>query len=468
MHAETHASTKEATPTPHTHKTPPDPHANVFSLLSSLVFGSPQDLLGIYMNAARDFGDAVRFPGGSWAPYFFHHPDAIKHVLQDNNHNYSKQHRVTDLLKPFVGEGLLTSDGEPWRRRRRLAQPAFHRQRLALLATLMTEAIQEMLQRWEPTAQSGRPIDILVEMQRVAVTIVGRALFHTDVGDQIDDIGRRGQVVMEYFNYRSRHLLSLPVAVPTRRNRRVLQAVRESDEVVYQIIHDRRQSDTDRGDLLSMLLAARDEETGEGLSDKELRDEVQTFLGAGNETTAVTLAWAWYLLSRHPEVDRQLRAELSTVLGDRVPTFADLPQLQYTRMIIDETLRLYPPAWAMLRSTIGEDEIGGYHIPAKALVILSPYVTQRRTDFWQNPEGFDPERFTPECSASRPRYAYFPFGGGPRQCIGNEFALMEATLVLATVAQRYRLHLVPGHPVEPYPIFTLRPRQGVLMTLHAA
>lgn len=245
------------------------------------------------------------------------------------------------------------------------------------------------------------------------------------------------------------------------------QAIRESDAVVYHIIHDRRRSDTDRGDLLSMLLAARDEETGEGLSDKELRDEVQTFLGAGNETTAVTLAWAWYLLSRHPEVDRKMRAELSTVLNGRVPTFADLPQLRYTRMIIDETLRLYPPAWAMARSTIGEDEIGGYHIPAKALVILSPYVTQRRPDFWPNPEGFDPEHFTAERSADRPRYAYFPFGGGPRQCIGNEFALMEATFVLATVAQRYRLHLVPGHPVEPYPIFTLRPRHGVLMTLHA-
>jgi len=298
------------------------------------------------------------------------------------------------------------------------------------------------------------------------MTIVGRALFHTEVGDDVEDIRRRSQVFMEYFNHRSRRLFSLPVSVPTRRDRRVMQAMHESDAIVYRLIHERRQSGADRGDLLSMLLAARDEETGEGLSDKELRDEVQTFLGAGNETTAVTLAWVWYLLSGHPEVDHNLRAELNAVLGGRIPTFEDLPHLKYTRMIIDETLRLYPPAWAMVRSTIGEDEIGGYYVPAKALIILSPYVTQRRSDVRENPEGFDPERFTPEQAANRPRYAYFPFGGGPRQCIGNEFALMEATLVLATVARQYRLHLVPGHPVEPYPIFTLRPRHGVLMTLH--
>lgn len=447
-------------------KRPPGPRGSLRDFVSLLLFGPSQDSLRVLMNAARDFGDVVRFPGGPRAPFFVNHPDFIKHVLQENNRNYSKQNRFNDLLKPFIGEGLLTSDGDPWRRRRRMAQPAFHRQRLALLVKLMTDAVEEIITRWKPTVKNGQPIDVLVEMQRIALTIVGRSLFSVEVEDDVEKMARQSQAIMEYFNHRTNYPLSLPEYIPTRRNRRAMQAMRESDENLYGIIHARRQSGEDRDDLLSMLLAVRDEETGEGLTDKELRDEMQTFMGAGNETTAVTLGWAWYLLSRHPEVDRKFRGELREVLGGRTPTFEDLPKLRYSRMIIDETLRLYPPAWAMSRSAIGDDEIGGYHIPTGALILLSPYVIQRDSRFWDNPEGFDPERFTPERSENRPRYAYFPFGGGPRQCIGNEFALMEATLVLATVAQKYHLHLVPGHPVEPYPIFTLRPRHGVLMTVH--
>jgi cytochrome P450 len=420
------------------------------------------------MNAAREFGDVVRFPGGSQAPYFVTHPDFIKHTLQENQRNYCKQNRFNDLLKPFIGEGLLTSDGDAWRRRRRMAQPAFHRQRLSLLATLMTTTVEEIIVRWQPAMEKGWPIDVLGEMQRVALTIVGRALFSVEVEADMDKISRRQRVIMEYFNHRTNHPFALPEYIPTRRNRRALHAIHESDAEIYDLIRTRRQSQEDRGDLLSILLAVREEETGAGLSDKELRDEIQTFMGAGNETTAVTLGWAWYLLSRHPEVDRRFRTELREVLGGRTPTFEDLPRLQYTRMILDETLRLYPPAWAMSRRALAEDEIGGYRIPAGAVVLVSQYVTQRDGRFWDNPEGFDPERFTPERAEQRPRYAYFPFGGGSRQCIGNEFAVMEATLVLATVAQNYRLHLVPGHPVEPYPIFTLRPRHGVLMTVHEA
>ena len=447
-------------------KRPPGPRGSLRELLSLLLFGPSQDSLRILMNAARDFGDVVRLSGGPQAPYFVNHPDFIKHILQENNRNYCKQNRLNDLLKPFIGEGLLTSDGEVWRRRRRMAQPAFHRQRLALLVELMTDTVEEIMASWQPRVEKGTPFDVLVEMQRIALTIVGRALFNVEVEDDVKKMTRQSQAIMEYFNHRTNYPLSLPEYIPTRRNRRAMQAMRESDENIYSILRARRQSQEDRHDLLSMLLAVRDEETGEGLTDKELRDEMQTFMGAGNETTAVTLGWAWYLLSRHPEVDRTFRAELREVLGGRTPSFEDLPRLRYTRMIVDETLRLYPPAWAMSRSAIGSDEIGGYYIPAGALILLSPYVIQRDPRYWDNPEGFDPERFTPECSQNRPRYTYFPFGGGPRQCIGNEFALMEATLVLATVAQKYRLQLVPGHPVEPYPIFTLRPRHGVLMTVH--
>ena len=449
-------------------KHPPGPRGNLRELLSSLLFGSSQNNLDVLMNAARDFGDVVRFPGGSRAPYFINHPDFVKHILQENNRNYCKQNRFNDLFKPFIGEGLLTNDGEAWRRRRRLAQPAFHRQRLSLLVKLMTDTVKEIIARWKTAVEKGQPIDLLVQMQRVALTIVGRALFSTEVEDDVEKMARRSQDILEYINHRTNYLLSLPEYIPTRRNHRAMQALHKSDEDIYRTIRTRRQNQEDHDDLLSMLLAVRDEETGAGLSDKELRDEMQTFMGAGNETTAATLGWAWYLLSRHPEVDRRFRSELREVLGGRTPTFEDLPQLRYTRMIIDETLRLYPPAWAMSRTAISDDDIGGYHIPAGALVLVSQYVIQRDPRFWDNPEGFDPERCTPERSEKRPRYAYFSFGGGPRQCIGNEFALMEATLVLATVAQKYRLHLVPGHPVEPYPIFTLRPRHGVLMTVHEA
>jgi cytochrome P450 len=215
-----------------------------------------------------------------------------------------------------------------------------------------------------------------------------------------------------------------------------------------------------------MLLRARDAETGESMSDQHLRDELVTFIGAGHETTATALAWTWYLLSKYPMVDRQLRAEVSAVLGQRRPTVEDLVKLQYTRMVIEEAMRLYPPVWALTRTAAEDDEFGGYHIPAKSVVILSQYVTHRHPEFWENPEGFDPERFAPERYADRPRYAYFPFAGGPHQCIGVDFAMMEAQFVVAMVAQRFRLHLVSGYEVEPDPIFTLRPRPGVLVTLH--
>lgn len=418
--------------------------------------------LQFYLQAAK-FGDVVRVQMGPWFYHFLSHPDHIKHVLQDNNQNYGRSIFMT-MLKPALGDGLLTSEGDFWRRQRRLAQPAFHRQRLAAFATLMTEAAAAMLARWHLAAVSGQPLEIMAEMSNLTLSITGKALFGSDLNPEAMRSAQQG--FLEHFNHRFEHFLAVPEWMPTPRNRRFWQVVRTMDTVAYGIIAERRRSGQDQGDLLSLLLSARDEDTGAGMSDKQLRDEVTTFLGAGSETTAVTLAWTWYLLSTHPAVDRQLRAELAAVLGGRTPTAEDLPHLPYTRMVIEEALRLYPPAWGMSRQALGDDTIGGYPIPANSLVTLSPYVTHRLAAFWENPEGFDPERFTPERSAGRPRYAYFPFGGGPRQCIGNEFALMEAQLVVATVAQRYRLYVVPGHAVVPYPIFTLRPRHGVLMSLH--
>ncbi len=444
----------------------PGPPANLLSLLHLLVFGVPRDLLRMYMDAARHYGDVVRFGAESRPIYFVNHPEYVKHVLQDNNHNYCKKNQFNDLLKLIVGEGLLTADGDVWRRRRKLAQPSFHRQKIANFATIMTDATEAVLERWASPAQDGTPLDIMAEMQELATLIVGHALFGTDLSPTYSEEVRQNTLVsMEYLNRCSRRPLSLPVWMPTRMNLRFRKAMRLSDNNVFSIINERRQTGKDTGDLLSMLLAARDEETGEGLNDQELRDEVGTFLGAGNETTAVSLTWAWYMLSKHPDVERRLHAELDAVLGGRTPTVEDVGTLIYTRMIIDETMRLYPPAWAMSRGIVDDDEIGGFCIKKGAVMMLSPYVTHRRPDIWDNPEGFDPERFTPERVAERPRYAYFPFGGGPRQCIGNTFALMEAQLVLATVAQKYRLCLVPGCTVEPDPIFTLRPNREVMMTL---
>ncbi len=461
-------SPQTAAPQTGTARTVPGPPANVFGLLSFLLFGSPQDLLGFYMDAAREYGDIVHFGGTSaWATYFVSHPDYVKHVLQDNNHNYGKKNWLNDMIKPLAGEGLLTSEGEDWRRRRKLAQPAFHRERIAAFATGMTNATTAMLERWEPVVEPQQPLDIVHEMQRLTLGIVSTALFSTDISGESDEMGGALNDIFAYFNHRSRTPLSLPAGVPTRRNRRFKQAVQRLDAITYQVIEEHRRGETNSDDLLSMLLEARDEETGEGLSNTQLRDEVGTFLTAGHETTAMTLAWTWYMLSKHTAVEHKLHAELAEILGGRLPTAADIPQLTYTRMLIQEVMRLYPAAWAMTRGIMNDDEIGGYPIQAGTIMILSPYVTHRHPDFWQNPEGFDPERFTPERIAERPRYAYFPFGGGPRQCIGNEFALMEAQLIVATVAQRYRLHLVPGQKIEPDPIFTLRPSSAVRVMLHA-
>ncbi len=259
-----------------------------------------------------------------------------------------------------------------------------------------------------------------------------------------------------------------PLWIPTPRNLAFKRARAELDRVVYDIIASRRRRHAPKGDLLDMLLAAREQGSGEGMTDRQLRDEVMTLLLAGHETTATTLTWTWYLLSKHPGAARKLRAELDVVLGGRLPGVGDLPALEYTQRVVRESMRLYPPVWVISRTAIEEDEIGGYTIPAGSILLLSQYAMHRHPDFWENPEGFDPDRFSPERSEGRHRYAYFPFGGGPRLCIGANLAMLETELILAILAQRYRLELLPGHPVEPEPLITLRPRYGMKMMLSRA
>lgn len=424
-----------------------------------------RDPLHFLLDATRQYGDVVRLPIGLSSFYLVNHPDGVKHVLQENNRGYDKHVFDYNILRRLLGQGLLTDDGESWLRQRRLVQPAFHRQRIAAFGTLMSTATLAMLERWQACGETDQPLDIAQEMMRLTLHVVGQALFGLDLSAESDTVGQAFSIANRYLSEYV-YMPFIPIFVPTPRNRRFQAARRTLNQVVDGIIQKRRQERQDTGDLLSMLLRARDEETGQGMDDRLLRDNVLTLLLAGHETTSNALTWTWYLLSQHPDVEQRLRAELAQVLGERSPTAEDLPKLVYNQAVIEEAMRLYPPAWAVSRNAVQEDEIGGYRIPKGSVVILCPYTTHRHPAFWDEPERFDPERFLGEQVPARPRYAYFPFGGGPRQCIGNNFAMIEAQIILATVLQRYSLRLVPRAVVETQPLITLRPRYGLPMTIH--
>ena len=413
----------------------------------------------------REYGDVVGARFLNFPVYIVAHPEGVKHVLQENHRNYTKSQDYV-ILARLLGQGLVTSEGSLWLRQRRLMQPMFHRQKIAAFGAMMTDCTLGMLDRWSAIARRQEPVDVTSEMMRLTLEIVGRALLTMDLTSQADTIGREMTIANERFGQFDIGMM-LPW-LPTRKNFRFRKAVGELRRIVLDIIANRRRENRDYGDLLSMLLAARDEETGEKMSDEQLRDEVLTLILAGHETTANALSWTWYLLSQHREVERKLHAELDEVLGGRPPAMADLVNLNYTGMVIDEAMRIYPPVWAIGRAAIADDEIMGYRIPRGSNVMLSQWLTHRHPKFWEAPERFEPERFSAERVAGLPRYAYFPFSGGPRQCIGNIFALTEAQLVLATIAQSYRLRLVPDHPIELQPLITLRPRYGVKVTLEPA
>ncbi|GAB4111359.1 MAG: cytochrome P450 [Roseiflexaceae bacterium] len=426
------------------------------------ILDAQRDVLGMFLEAHRTYGDVARLDMLGTRMYLVSHPDYVKHILQDHNRNYPKS-SLYQKLTPMLGNGLVTSEGEFWLRQRRLAQPAFHRQRIAGFAQVMTDLTGQMLDRWQQYANTQQAIDVSAEMMHLTLMIISKTMFGADLGEEADRIGKAVSTSIIEIDRRVLSFPEIPFWIPTPANRRFLDAQQVLDDVVQRMITNRRQSTNPaaQGDLLSMLIEAQDEATGERMSDQQLRDEVMTIFVAGHETTANALSWAWYLLSRNPAVRRKLKQELEQVLGGRTPTMADLPKLRYTAMVIEEAMRLYPPAWEIERQALADDTIGGYHIPAGTIVMLSPYVVHRHPQFWSNPEGFEPERFLPEHSEGRPRFAYFPFGGGPRQCIGNNFALMEAQLILAMVAQRFDLNLLPGHTPIPEPLITLRPGGGV-------
>jgi cytochrome P450 len=428
--------------------------------------------LGEYQALRVQFGDVVRLSTLPHAVYLLSHPDAVQYVLRDNARNYRKG----VLFKPIEalqGQGLLTSEGEHWLRQRRLVQPAFHRRQLATFAEVMVDEARAVVQEWRQAGQTGTPVNVAERMNRLTFNVVGRVVLGV-APDTLEEYSRQLKAIalrlLQYMHDRATHPWALPAWIPTPRNRQFRRAVAVYDALVQQIISARRHAlqsaRAPATDMLALLLAASDDTSGEGMSDRQLRDEVITFIGAGAETSAHALSWTWYLLAQHPAIASRVHAELDTVLGGRPPTLHDLPHLPYSRQVLDEALRLYPPSVVLPRQANAADTISGYGVPQDAVVVISQYIIHRHPDFWSAPEQFQPERFTPAQAARRHRFAYIPFGEGPRMCIGQAFALMEMHLVLATLAQAYTLQVVPERPVVPELAVTLRPRDGLWMTVH--
>ena len=440
--------------------------------------------LQFFLKAALQYGDVVRLDMGPRKLFLVTHPDQVKYILQDNNRNYTKGY---DIVKPLLGEGLVTSDGESWRRQRRLMQPVFNHDRIAKFADVMVEETQRMLGRWLDHHDLSQPLNVASEMMRLTQSIILRTMFSTSLGSQGPRLSQAFHDSLEYFN----SILLRPVRflnqLPTPTNQRFHQAVRVLDDYIYHLIAERRKHKEEADDLLSMLISSHDEATGEGMPDQQIRDELMTIFLAGHETTANLLGWTWFMLSKNPPISRLVQAEVETVVGSRQVAFTDLSNLSFTRMVLDESLRMYPPVWMFGRRSIDSDEISGCYIPPHSMVTLSPYVTHHLPAWWPNPDGFDPYRFAQDSlddqsegvpvskegqlvketsfAERRPRYAYFPFGGGPRQCIGNNFAMMEAQVIVTTVLQSCRLELVPGARVEPRPLATLRPWPSLPMVV---
>ncbi len=426
--------------------------------------------LPLLTKLTRTHGDVVYFPLSGERCYLINHPHFIRDVLVTNQKNFTKS-RGLERAKRLLGEGLLTSEGAAHLRQRRLMQPAFHRDRIAGYGAVMVDHAHRMRTRW----QDGATVDASKEMMRVTLAIVGKTLFDTDVESKADEVGVAVTQVLHSFWV---HLLPFSNVIehlPIPMLRRARAARERLDRLIYAMIAERRATGHDHGDLLSMLLAAQDEEhetdvtpafrAAGGLSDRQVRDEALTLLLAGHETTANALTWTWYLLSQNVDAESKLHDEVDRALEGRLPTMADIPRLPYVERVVTEAMRLYPPAWMIGRRAIADYTLGEYALAPRSIVFMSPWITHRDARFFPDPERFDPDRWSPEFKSALPKFAYYPFGGGVRQCIGEQFAWMELVLVVATVAQQWRLRLVPNHPVVPQPLVTLRAKHGMVMTV---
>lgn len=434
-------------------KRPPGPKGH-FLLGSMLEFN--RDTLS-YLDDLTQYGDMVFLRFGPFPVYFVNHPDLVHEVLVSEASKFYKSRSTKQALSDISGVNVFTADGDVWKRERKLMQPAFHAKRIGAYADTMVDYTRQLIADW--VADETLPID--QQMTKLTMNIVLKTLFDAEAGDESAELGAAMTTLFKVVDQRLQTLLDAPHWMPTARNRELWKARERIDQIVLRIIDERRKSGEDRGDLLSMLLLAQD--GSDQMSDQQVRNEALTIFGAGHETTTVAMTWTWYLLSQHPEVEARLHEEVDRVLGDQPPTLADLQHMPYSEMVVKEAMRLYPPAWATTREAIKDVTIGGYTIKKGTTVILAPWTLHRDPRWFADPHRFDPERFKPENESNIPKYAYIPFGGGPRVCIGNAFAMMEARLILATIAQRYQLALDPGQVVEPERVFTLRSKYGMKM-----
>lgn len=415
------------------------------------------------LRSASEHGPIVKWYFGPFPVIQVNQPELIREVLAVKAEHFYKTRQQKRILSEVLGNGLLITDGEFWQQQHKLIQPALHTQRIQSYADIMLEHTLRRLEAWE----HAQELEISEQMSSLTLGIVAKALFDAEVHDvayRVAEIVAEGQASIDR---RFNRFIDPPEWLPLPENRRRRRRIQAMDSIIMPIIERRRASGQDRGDLLDMLLSAQDEESGIGMSDRQVRDEAVTLFLAGHETTAMALTWTWYQLAQQPQVVERLEAELDRQLGGRPPTSEDLKRLPYVRAVLDESMRLYPPGWVISREVVRPVEIGGYALRPGQVLFISPYALHRDPNHWEEPERFDPDRFLGDRREAIPRYAYLPFGGGPRVCIGNNFALMEGQLILATVAQRFRLRLVPDQQVEPEALVTLRPRHGIQMRLEA-
>ncbi len=414
------------------------------------------DPLGVMERATLRHGPIVLLPLPRFDGYVLGTPRLAEHVLVTNVKNYVKQTRGYDMLRMVLGNGLVTSEGTFWKRQRRIAQPAFHRERLGLFGDAMTRAAVDMVEQWS----LGEPFDFAHEMMLCTMRIVGETLLSADVMSNADGVGQALTVALEHLIRRTLDPLTAPEWVPTKQNRAFKKSVRALDDVVMGVIVERRKGGPPKNDLLAMLMESRDPESGEGMTDAQLRDEVMTIFLAGHETTANALSWAMSLLGHAPDVLAKLNEESERVLQGRVPTMAEAMRLTYAMNVVKETMRLYPPVWSLGRKVVEDEVVDGWLLKKNSMVFISPWALHRHPDFWDAPLTFNPERWNVE-DPRRAHGAYLPFSMGQRKCIGDTFAMVEAVLILTTVLQRVKLELVPGQTFVPEPLITLRPRDGV-------
>jgi len=423
-----------------------------------------RDLFATFTDWQQEHGDIVRFRLGWQIFHLLCHPEMAHQLLIQRQSAFGKVSLNGQVsgLQLVLGNGLLISDGAFWRRQRRMMQPSFHRSQIAALADKITGAGERLLARWA-TYDPDEPIEIAHEMMDVTLDVISQSIFSSKVMGQFEHLESSLTMLERFVFDDSLTPVRSPFGWPPRRHKRALKII---DDAIYTLIEERRASGKRYDDLLDMLLEVRDKETGQGMSDQEVRDEISTIFAAGHDTIAQALTWSWYLLALHPDVQQRMRAELSQVLGGRTPTLADLPQLSYTKQVLEEAMRLYPPAPFLFRFVKQDSTMNGFHLPASSHLILSIYHIHRHPDFWTEPETFDPDRFAPTNRQERHRLAYMPFGGGQRLCIGKHLALIEGQLLLAMIAQKYELRLLPGHVLQMEMTTTLQPRGGLKMTWH--